>query len=349
MLLECSSRPGHGWGSINLYLLRKVAAPLITIPLSDKDLARVRLSPSPLWETVCSFGVLMHPESYEVHSPWVGRARRMLRGVDLSPMVVVTGVGERCPDYLSPPPDASRPTFGEELEVLRATPPEVVRAEVRALMQEESTLLERFLSEKKRLLRVSEDPEGALRRLVDALGRYHELTIAPYWPRIRELLDTDTLRRGQVLALGGPQTLLSGLTPKVAFREGSLELDNQHESVVEPSGRGITLVPCAFSSSSVPVLTDPYFRPTLAYAPRGVARLWTSPGAERDGAGGGIGCRPSDRPQGPPRASHHDGARPGAPPEPRRGFRPSIEAQGSRARRASSKRQEGVLSPGRGA
>lgn len=249
---------------------------LITIPLSTEDLTKVRLSPSPLWETLTSFGALMRPEDHAVHAPWVSRARRALRGVDLSPMAAATGVGGRCPDYLSPPPDASRPSFGEELEVLRATPPEVVHAEVRALMREEGALLDRLPSERDRMLRVSEDPDGALRRLVDALGRYHELTIAPYWPRIRELLNRDVLRRAHALALGGPEALLSGLAPWVTLRGGSLELDGAREALVEPAGRGITLVPCAFSGPGVPVLTGPRYRPTLAYAPRGVARLWTS-------------------------------------------------------------------------
>lgn len=249
---------------------------MIAIPLSTEDLAKVRISPSPLWETVCSFGVLMRPGDHAVHAPWASRARRALRDVDLSPMVAAAGVGERCPDYLSPPPDPSRPTFGEELEALRATPPEVVRAEVRALVREEGALLDLLPSERERMLRVSEDPEGALRRLVDALGRYHELAIAPYWSRIQKLLDGDLLGRGRALALGGPEALLSGLAPKVVLCEGSLRLDGAHEAVVESAGRGLTLVPCAFSGPGVPVLTDPRFRPTLAYAPRGVARLWTS-------------------------------------------------------------------------
>lgn len=58
---------------------------MITIPLSTEDLTEVRLAPSPLWETVCSFGVLMHPHHHVVHAPWASRARQMLRDVDLSP------------------------------------------------------------------------------------------------------------------------------------------------------------------------------------------------------------------------------------------------------------------------
>jgi DNA-binding transcriptional ArsR family regulator len=111
---------------------------------------------------------------------------------------------------------------------------------------------------------------------VDALGRYHDLAVAPYWPRMRELLEGDTLKRGQALALGGVEALLSNLHPKASYSGGVLELDKTYEAVVEPAGRGITLVPCAFAWPKGLVLMDPHLQPTLAYAPRGVANLWTS-------------------------------------------------------------------------
>lgn len=256
---------------------------MITIPLTTEDLTKVRLSPSPLWETVCSFGVLLHPDRHAIHAPWASRARPMLRDLDLSPLVAVMGVGGRCPDYLSPPPDASLATFRDELERLRATPPEVVQREVGMLVQEQSELLSRLPHEKERMLGVQEDPEGSLKKLVDALDRYHELAISPYWFRIKEHLEGDVLRRGQALALGGAEMLLSGLDPRVGYRERVLELNGPHEAVVETAGRGITLVPCVFSWPRVFVLADPHFRPTLAYAPRGVANLWTSSRPAHDG------------------------------------------------------------------
>jgi DNA-binding transcriptional ArsR family regulator len=120
------------------------------------------------------------------------------------------------------------------------------------------------------------DPEGSLRRLVDALGRYHDLAIAPHWPRIREHLEGDAIKRGQALAMGGVEALLSGLNPMADYAGGALKLDKTLEAVVEPAGRGITLVPCVFAWPRVEVLVQPCYRPTLAYGPRGVAKLWTS-------------------------------------------------------------------------
>ena len=158
---------------------------MITIPLSTEDLAKVRVAPSPLWETVASFGVLLHDERDSAHAPWATRARRVLPGTDLSALVAAMCVAGRCPDFLTLPPDASVAAgFGEELERLRATPAEVVHEEVEAFVRgekeqfglapERSGLLETYLR----------DPEGSLKRLVQELRRYHELAIAPYWPRI---------------------------------------------------------------------------------------------------------------------------------------------------------------------
>jgi hypothetical protein len=250
---------------------------MITIPLSTEDLTRVRIAPSPLWETVASFGVLLHQGRDTVHAPWAARARRVLPGTDLSVLVAAMCLAGRCPDFLTPPPDATATDFGEELERLRATPPEVVDEDVEAFVRAEKEQFGSLAPEKERLLEIYlKDPSGSLERLVDDLRRYHDLALAPYWPRIREHLEGDTLRRGQALALGGVETLLSGLHPRVSYGGGVLALDKVYEATVKPAGRGITLVPCVFAWPRVEVLVQPGYRPTLAYGPRGVANLWTT-------------------------------------------------------------------------
>jgi hypothetical protein len=108
---------------------------MITIPLSSEDLTKVRLAPSPLWETVTSFGVLLHHGRDSVHASWATRTRQTLPGTDLSALVAAMCVKGRCPDFLTPPPDASVATFGEELELLRATPAEVVHEDMEAFVR----------------------------------------------------------------------------------------------------------------------------------------------------------------------------------------------------------------------
>jgi len=249
---------------------------MITIPLSTEDLIKVRLAPSPLWETVASFGVLLHHGRRTVHAPWATRVRRVLPGTDLSALIAAMCLEKHCPDFLTPPPDPSVATFEEELEPLRATPPEVVFEEVESLVRVEKEVFG-LPPEKERLLEIYlNDPEGSLKRLVDTLRRYHDLTIAPYWQRIHELQQGDMIKRGQALALGGVEALLSNLHPKVSYSGGVLKLEKTREAVIEPAGRGITLVPCVFAWPRVTVLVQPGYQPTLAYGPRGVAKLWSS-------------------------------------------------------------------------
>jgi DNA-binding transcriptional ArsR family regulator len=250
---------------------------MITIPLTTEDLTKVRLAPSPLWETVASFGVLLHQGRDTVHAPWATRARRVLPGTDLSALVAAMCVAGRCPDFLTPPPDASVVGFEEELQRVRATPSEIVHDEVEAFVQQEKEQFGSPAPEKARLLEIYlSDPEDTLKRLVDALRRYHDLAFAPYWPRIQEHLEGDAIKRGQALALGGVKALLSNLHPKASYKEGVLTLDKTYEALVEPQGRGIALVPCVFTWPRVEVLVQPDYKPTLAYGPRGVANLWSS-------------------------------------------------------------------------
>jgi DNA-binding transcriptional ArsR family regulator len=250
---------------------------MITIPLSTEDLTKVRLAPSPLWETVMSFWVLLHHDRHSIHAPWAKRARRVLPGTDLSPLLAAMCLQKHCPDFLSPPPEASLVGFQEELERVRATPPEIVHKEVQLLLQAQKDHFGPISPEKERLLEIYlNDPEGSLKRLVEALRRYHDLAIAPYWSRIHEHLEADTIKRGQVLALGGVEALLSNLHPKASYSGGVLTLEKAHEAPIEPAGRGIILVPCVFVWPRVMVLTEPGYKPTLAYGPRGVANLWSS-------------------------------------------------------------------------
>jgi DNA-binding transcriptional ArsR family regulator len=249
---------------------------MITIPLSTEDLTKVRLASSPLWETVASFGVLLHHDRRTVHAPWAARTRRVLPGTDLSALLAAMCVERACPDFLRPPPDPSVATFDEELECLRATPTEVVFEEVESLVRVEKEVFG-LPPEKERLLEIYlNDPEGSLKWLVNTLRRYHDLAIVPYWSRIHELQEGDMIKRGQALALGGVEALLSNLHPKASYTGGVLTLEKTCELVIEPAGRGITLVPCVFVTPRVEVLVQPNYQPTLAYGPRGVAKLWIS-------------------------------------------------------------------------
>src|SRR5215216_3066720 len=96
---------------------------MITIPLTTEDLTKVRIAPSPLWETVTSSGVLLHQGRETVHAPWAARARRILPGTDLSALVAAMCVEGRCPDFLTPLFVSSFPTYRNQHSFPHAAPP----------------------------------------------------------------------------------------------------------------------------------------------------------------------------------------------------------------------------------
>jgi DNA-binding transcriptional ArsR family regulator len=258
---------------------RRVSRPMITIPLSTEDLTRMRFAPDPLAETILSYRALLKPAEHAVHLPWVYRARRALRGMDLSPLAALFVGGHACPDFLTSPSAVSLPSFGEQVVCLRETPTDLVTEDVEHFVyQATKVVFCRPLSPRQAqaLGGYLRAPRVSLDRLADTLLRYHELAIAPYWPRMRELLEGDVLKRGQALALGGAEALFSGINPSIRYREGNLELDRSYDAVVTTAGRGITLVPCIFAWPRVSVNLHSHWQPTLAYPPRGTANLWTS-------------------------------------------------------------------------
>ena len=236
-----------------------------------------------------SLGALADPGRHVVHVPWIERTLDALKGsgVDLGPALALSRGGGYIPDFLTPPPLTPLPTFEAELANLSETPPETVEEEVGRLADGASLdpdrrrVVEIFLS----------DPEGSLVRLVEALAAYHELAIAPHWPRMRALLEGDVLRRAQALAFGGPEALFADLHRSVRYRDGLVEIDKECvRAEVRPSGRGVLLVPSIFAWPNLLAVIEPPWQPTLLYPPRGTAKLWLArPEEPSDALGEALG------------------------------------------------------------
>src|ERR687889_2934247 len=255
---------------------------MITIKLSPEDLSRVRFAFSPLWETVASFRVLLDPGRHALHLPWVEQTRGKLGKLDLAPLYALVRSDGYIPDFLAPPPTTPLPAFEEEMVHLRETPATTVVREVEYLKAsgegvgpDRENLLTPYLT----------NPVASLERLAASLLRYHDVAIAPHWPRLRVLLEGDVLKRAQALAFGGPEALFDDLHPTVRYRDGLLEVEKpfQIEGVV-PGGRGILLVPSAFAWPRLYAIIEEPWQPSLIYTPRGAAKLWVSSRSDVEGA-----------------------------------------------------------------
>lgn len=242
------------------------------------DLARMRFAVSPMWEVGPSLRLLRSGLAHPVHRPWAEQVRPRLAALGpayalLAELVRPAGY---VPDFLNPAPAGPAPTLAEELAAIRATPAERVRRDLDRLGAGEGGL-------GPRLRALYADPEAGLARLTGAVETYWELALAPYWARIRAVLDADVLYRARQAAEHGTARVLNDLHAEVCWSEDTLRL--RHRSRPLPgrrAGAGLLLIPSAFTGPGLYTLLAPADPPQLAYPARGTGGLWEAappPGA----------------------------------------------------------------------
>jgi predicted transcriptional regulator len=237
---------------------------VISFVFGPEDLGRVRFAISPLFELVSSLDVLRDPAAHSLHEPWARETRRAVKNVDfwlLDAAMPEVGYCYR-PDFIAPPPERPLTELHAELERVRGTPPEQVARELgwaypRGLPPGAKRLLE----------------EG-LDGLVEGMAAYWECAIEPYWPELKAILEADIAARGAQLAAGGPLAALPDLHADVSYRDGVLEVHRPYEATVELEGRGVVLIPSAFTWPRVWAMFDPPWQPSIAYPARGTGSLW---------------------------------------------------------------------------
>ncbi|MGZ0148436.1 DUF5937 family protein [Kribbella sp. WER1] len=267
---------------------------MLTLTFTVADLARTRLAMSPLWEVVASVRLLRSARPHPFHRTWVGAARRRLDGVELGLLFdLVDPAVWYLADFLTPPPKSPVPDLETDLGALRRVPTEQVRADLDVLAYARRTplgsLAEARMPRRLRSPRPGElpsaavaelyaDPAGGMVELAEQVERYWELAIAPYWGRIRALLDGDLLYRGRRLGQAGPAGLFDDLATGVSWRDDVLSIRHRRfHGTRQLTGEGLLLTPSAFVWPSVYSSTIPPWQPTLTYPARGIATLWTIP------------------------------------------------------------------------
>jgi hypothetical protein len=240
---------------------------MVTRGLSVADLLRCRFAISALSEVVELSRAMASPAARAVHRDWLrqnGAAlQRIADAYDLRPLFALARPGADTPDFLRPPPSGPAAEIDVELEQVRATAPERVRAEVRRALQGHG----RTAPEVERAL----SSDAAAGRLADVLAAMWTGSVEPSWPRIRSCLERDILYRSRVLAGQGLATVLEDVAPSVAHR------------LAERNGRqlrtlgdaGILLVPSAFIWPRSAAIHSPPTGPlTVRYPARGIEAMW---------------------------------------------------------------------------
>jgi DNA-binding transcriptional ArsR family regulator len=241
---------------------------VIRYRFGQNDLLRTRFAIAPLMEVIGAFYVLRWPQRYVVHRRWVEWAAPRVRDLDLSLLDVATPFGTSYwPVFVSPPPRSPHPTIEAELARVRAVPPDRVVAEV------EHTYTGRLPVAARPLL---DDPDAALGRLVEQMRALWQAALAPRWPVISAFLEAEIASRARRLVAVGSWAAFADLHPTVVWEAGVLSIHPTPKAPadVELSGRGLLLIPSAFTWPKVWPRTDPPWDPALVYPPAGLGDLW---------------------------------------------------------------------------
>jgi hypothetical protein len=120
-----------------------------------------------------------------------------------------------------PPATAPVGELAEELEVVAATPPAAVRADLEEIYQHGARL--------PAVLRpLYEDPAAHLPAVVEEMRRYWQAAIESIWQRLRALSIADLSYRMEQFASGGLASVLQHLHPSIAFANDRLQIDKPH-------------------------------------------------------------------------------------------------------------------------
>ena len=248
---------------------------MISYRFDVEDLARTRFAISPMWETAAAIRSLRSPSVAALHVPWIKRIKPRLKGMDLKLALALLPRKGYIADFLTPPPTSPLMTFAEELEVVRSTPADLVLHDVEVLAQTGNprASLKPFV----------DDPAGSVERLCESLEVFWREALEEDWPRVRSLLEADIGYRSRRLAEGGVDLLFSDLHREVRWEGGTLQIECECAvPEIDLAGRGLLLVPSAFSPFKTSSMTEEPWQPTVLYPARGVALLWEEAAAAPD-------------------------------------------------------------------
>lgn len=240
------------------------------LAFSASDLAQVRFAVSPMWEVAPGFRLLRSAAAHPLHRSWADQVRPRLvaAGLDrgwLSELIPPTGY---VPDFLNPAPAGPAPAPEAEWEAIRASSADRVRQDLDHLARHQGGLGPRL-----RMLHA--DPQTRMVKVTDELETYWELALAPYWARIRTMLDADVFHRARTVAEHGARRLFNDLHASLVWDDNGLRMAHRKQPLTrETAGTGLLLIPSAFTGPGLRTRTTPPDPPQLAYQARGVGSLW---------------------------------------------------------------------------
>jgi len=245
----------------------KYGGPVIELRLSTNDLSRVGFAYSPLAEVVTSLHMLAGGRVRPVHQRWLELVRDRLQGVDLELLSAIVPARPLIASFLFVGADDPRTTIEERLSVLASVDPTWIRTDMESVWGSDPM--------PPHAARVVALGSQGIQRIAHELYDYWLAAIAPFWPRMRSVLDGDLTHRAARLTDGGLDALWADLHQELRVDGSTIRIDKPHHSCQHDlGGSGLRLVPSVFAWPKLVVDVNPRNQPALTYGARGVGRLW---------------------------------------------------------------------------
>jgi hypothetical protein len=233
------------------------------------ELLAVRFACSPVWETMNAVRTFIDERSRRYHEPWHRLVQDRVAQLDLGPLMATQPLRGNIADFLTPPPRVPWPRLRDQLDEIRATPPEQVAHELALSRQSVTAQPHRDAIEA-----LIADPEQARETLANQLQLAWQELVAPFWSRVRTLLSRDVEQRSRTLAQHGLRRVLDELDPRIRWTRRGIEIADGFDTTVAVDTRGLVLMPSAYVWPHVIAFVDRPWQPTIGYPASGIADLW---------------------------------------------------------------------------
>lgn len=252
---------------------------MLRFVVTRDDLLNSRFALSPIVEVEQLLRKLSGVDSHRLPAEWSARLRpafrRLRRETAVDALLALQSKGHGAA-FVAQPPASMAQNIEDDLAAIRATPLEQARHEIEQCLERKPTTDERVLA-------VLRDPSVST-LLADAMAAAWYELLAPDWPALRAVCERDVVHRADRLSRDGWAAALTGLTPRLSWRDGVILISHRAEGTIELGGSGLLLVPTVFAWPQVGVYTDPPWPRALVYPARGIAALWEPDEAAPAGA-----------------------------------------------------------------